>query len=222
MYIPCDKAFPRVPKFLTSWPWLWSLTYFEKTLTLVIASLPEEVGLSYFHMCIPCSNTFNALPWFSDLVTLTSPGCSFLKKIVLDYDFWIRGVTHCCYLHMVAAGELCCLLWQLWLCESLKSDRYFKLQALQYFWAAEEFCRWLEALCRGIYKWQLCWVRLPSSLYWNYLEKKSKLRAIYLCLEALHPFVHIISHWQMKPRSHHEKWNNWSHHDKWNHDPISP
>ena len=32
-----------------------------------------------------------------------------LKKIVLDYDFWIRGVSYCCYLHMVAAGELCCL-----------------------------------------------------------------------------------------------------------------
>ena len=30
MCIPCDKTFPWVPKFLTSWPWPWSLTYFKK------------------------------------------------------------------------------------------------------------------------------------------------------------------------------------------------
>ena len=27
----------------------------------------------------------------------------------MDFDFWLRGVTYCCYLHMVATGELCCL-----------------------------------------------------------------------------------------------------------------
>ena len=43
-----------------------------------------------------------------DLVTLTFQ-VVLLKKIVLDYDFWISGVTYCCYLHMVATGELCCL-----------------------------------------------------------------------------------------------------------------
>ena len=46
MYIPYDKTFPSEPKFLTWWP--WSLTYFQKTLTLAIGSEPEEVGLSYF------------------------------------------------------------------------------------------------------------------------------------------------------------------------------
>ena len=43
-----------------------------------------------------------------DLVTLTLQ-VDLLKKNFLDYDFWIRGVTFCCYLHMVADGELCCL-----------------------------------------------------------------------------------------------------------------
>ena len=28
MCIPCDKTFPWIPKFLTQWPWPWSLTYF--------------------------------------------------------------------------------------------------------------------------------------------------------------------------------------------------
>ena len=36
-------------------------------------------------------------------------GCPSLEKIVLDYDFLIRGVTYCCYLQMVAASELHCL-----------------------------------------------------------------------------------------------------------------
>ena len=69
---------------------------------------PEEVRAFIFHMCISCSKTFNAVPyfWCSDL---DLEGWPTLKKIVLDYDFWIRGVTYCCYLHMVAAGELCCL-----------------------------------------------------------------------------------------------------------------
>ena len=44
--------------------------------------------------------------WSSDL---DLSGCPTLKKIVMDYDFWIRGVTYCCHLHTVAAGELCCL-----------------------------------------------------------------------------------------------------------------
>ena len=44
--------------------------------------------------------------WRSDL---DLEGWPTFKKIVLDYDFWIREVTYCCYLHMVAAGELCCL-----------------------------------------------------------------------------------------------------------------
>ena len=44
-----------------------------------------------------------------DVVTLTLKVDLLYKKNDRDYDFWIRGVTFCCYLHMVAAGELCCL-----------------------------------------------------------------------------------------------------------------
>ena len=44
-----------------------------------------------------------------DLLNLTLKVDLLFKKIDQDYDFWIRGVTYCCYLHMVAAGELCCL-----------------------------------------------------------------------------------------------------------------
>ena len=46
--IPCDKTFPSIPKFLTSWPWTWLLTYFWKNLTLAITFEPKEIGLSYF------------------------------------------------------------------------------------------------------------------------------------------------------------------------------
>ena len=50
-----------------------------------------------------------------EVVTLTLKVDLLYKNIDWDYDFWVRGVTYCCYLHMVAAGELCCLFWQLWL-----------------------------------------------------------------------------------------------------------
>ena len=42
-------------------------------------------------------------------IDLDIKGWPTFKKIVLDYDFWIWEVTYCSYLHMVAAGELCCL-----------------------------------------------------------------------------------------------------------------
>ena len=46
--IPCDKTCLSIPKFLTSWPWPWLLTYFRKNLTLVRTFKTKEVGLSYF------------------------------------------------------------------------------------------------------------------------------------------------------------------------------
>ena len=81
-----------------------------------------------FHMCFLCSKTFNAVPWFwpSDLTDLDLVGWPTLKKIVLG--FWIRGVTYCCYLHLVAASELCCLLWQLWYLVILTLNIYLLLK----------------------------------------------------------------------------------------------
>ena len=100
---------------------LWQYLYFFDLVTLTYKfdlllknfnldhSFVTRRGRSFiFHICIPCSKTFNVVPWFwcSDL---DLEGWPTFKKIVLDYDFWIRGVTYCCYLHMVPAGELCCL-----------------------------------------------------------------------------------------------------------------
>ena len=57
--IPCDKIFRSIPKFLTSWPWPWLLTYFWKNLTLAITFEPKEIGLSYVTCyCISCGKTF--------------------------------------------------------------------------------------------------------------------------------------------------------------------
>ena len=43
-----------------------------------------------------------------DVVTLTLK-VDLLKKNDQAYDFWIRGYLLLLFLHMVAAGELCCL-----------------------------------------------------------------------------------------------------------------
>ena len=48
MCISCGKTFLLIPKYLTSWPWPWLLTYFWKNLTLAITFEPKEIGLSYF------------------------------------------------------------------------------------------------------------------------------------------------------------------------------
>ena len=48
MYIPCDEAFPFIPKLLTLWPWPWPLTYISETLAFAMFLGPLEVGLSYF------------------------------------------------------------------------------------------------------------------------------------------------------------------------------
>ena len=50
--------------------------------------------------------TLNLRIWPSDL---DFAGWLPFRKIVVGYDFWIRRVTYCCYLHIVVAGELCCL-----------------------------------------------------------------------------------------------------------------
>ena len=41
MWIPCDKTFLSIPKFLTLWPWPWHLTFFSKNLTLAISFEPK-------------------------------------------------------------------------------------------------------------------------------------------------------------------------------------
>ena len=43
-----------------------------------------------------------------DLVTLTLQ-VDLLKKLSWTMTFETEGFTYCCYVHMVAAGELCCL-----------------------------------------------------------------------------------------------------------------
>ena len=72
--ISCDKTFLSIPKFLTSWPWPWLLTYFWKNLTLAITFEPKEIGLSYF-ICV---------------FLVTRPFCRYQNIWLhdLDLDFW--------------------------------------------------------------------------------------------------------------------------------------
>ena len=107
---PCHKTFLWIPKF---WPSYLDLEICP-TLTnfnLGISFLTRRGRAFIFHVCIPCSKIFNAVPtnMIFDVVTLTLKFDLLYKTIDGDYDFWITGVIYCCYLHMVAAGELCCL-----------------------------------------------------------------------------------------------------------------
>ena len=48
MSIPCDETFLWVPLFFTLWSWLWSLTHFLKTLTLLITFEQWVLEVWYF------------------------------------------------------------------------------------------------------------------------------------------------------------------------------
>ena len=73
--MPCDKTFLLIPKFLTSWPWPWLLTYFwKKNLTLATTFEPKEIGLSYFTCVL--------------LVARTSCWNQNFFPRDLDLDFW--------------------------------------------------------------------------------------------------------------------------------------
>ena len=69
MCISCGKTFLVTPKFLTSWPWPWILTYFWKNLTLTITFEPKVIGLSYYTCLFPVTKPFCWYQYFwpSDL-----------------------------------------------------------------------------------------------------------------------------------------------------------
>ena len=46
--IPCDKTFSWVPLFFNLWHWPWRLTYFLKTLTLIISFEQWDLDIWYF------------------------------------------------------------------------------------------------------------------------------------------------------------------------------
>ena len=83
LYIPCDKTFPWVPKFLTSWPWPWSLTYFKKNFNLGHCFLTRRGRAFIFHLYILCDKTFPWEPKFFYFVTLTLKFSLFSKTLTL-------------------------------------------------------------------------------------------------------------------------------------------
>ena len=89
MCICCDKTFLPIPKFLTSWPWPWLLTYFWKNLTLAITFEPKEIGLSYFTCIFVKARPFCRYQnfWLRDLNLDFWPT---LKKLNLGNNFWTK------------------------------------------------------------------------------------------------------------------------------------
>ena len=90
MCISYDKTFLSIPKFLTSWPWPWLLTYFWKNLTLVITFEPKEIGLSYFTCVFLMTRPFCRCQsfWLRNLDLDFWP--TFEKKLNLGNNFWTK------------------------------------------------------------------------------------------------------------------------------------
>ena len=88
--IPCDKTFLSIPKFLTSWPWPWLLTYFWKNLTLATTFKTQEIGLSYL-TCVFLVARPSCWNQNFYLVTLTLTFDVLLKKLNLDHNFWTKS-----------------------------------------------------------------------------------------------------------------------------------
>ena len=64
MSIPCNKTFQWVPLFFTLWPWPWSLTYFLKTLTLLITLEQWVLELWYFTWVFLVTRPFSGYHYF--------------------------------------------------------------------------------------------------------------------------------------------------------------
>ena len=62
---------PKLPTFLTLWPWPWSLTYFLKTWTLLITFWTASSRGLIFHMSILWDKNTLWVPIILTLVTLT-------------------------------------------------------------------------------------------------------------------------------------------------------
>ena len=133
MYIPYDKTFPSVPKFLTWWPWPWSLTYFQKTSTLAIDYLPGEVGLSYFTCAF-----FVARPsmryhdfWPSDLNDLDLVGWPPLKKYCPRFlnqrGYLLLLFTYGCRRRAMLSSLTTLVFF--WICETLNLSCWITLQS---------------------------------------------------------------------------------------------
>ena len=107
---PVTRPFHGYQNF---WPWPWSLTYFKKNFYLSHRFLTRRGRAFIFHICIPCSKTFGAVPWF---LTYWSWPCKltyFKKKIVLD---WLLNQRR--YLLLLFTYGYCLRamlsFWQLW------------------------------------------------------------------------------------------------------------
>ena len=71
MSIPCDKTFLCVLIYFTLWPWILSLSYFLKTLTLQITFEQLVVELWYFTGASLVIRLFRGFHYFLPCVTFT-------------------------------------------------------------------------------------------------------------------------------------------------------
>ena len=70
------------------WPWPWSMTYFWKTLALVITFLPEVIGFSYCTCVFPVTRPFTWYHnfWLCDLDLEVWPTFGKLQPLLLFSD----------------------------------------------------------------------------------------------------------------------------------------
>ena len=91
MNTSCDMTFPWIPTFLTLWSWLWSLTYFLKTLTLHANNFwTVSASASIFHMSFSSDRTFPWKPRFLTLWLTLESGLLF-EYFILVNNIWIAS-----------------------------------------------------------------------------------------------------------------------------------
>ena len=136
MSIPCDKTFPWIQLFLTLWSWPESLTYFLKTLTLLITFEQWVLELWYFtwvflvirpfsgyHYFWPCDLDLGVWPNFLKTLTLLITFEQWLLE--LWYFTWVFLVIRpSCGYHYFLSCDLDLGVW----------TTYFKLNLAYNFW----------------------------------------------------------------------------------------
>ena len=87
MNMPFDKTYLWVSLFFTLWHWLWSMTHFLKTLTLLITFEQWVVELWYFKWIFRVIRPFHGYHYFFTLWRWPWSLTHFLKTLTLLITF---------------------------------------------------------------------------------------------------------------------------------------
>ena len=117
MFVPFDKTFLSIPKYLTLWPWPWLLTYFWKKLNLGYNIWTKRDKAFILHMLVPCNKTFLSVPKKLTLWPWPWLLTYFWKNLTLAITFEPREIRLSYYTCLFLLTRPFCPFRKIWPCD---------------------------------------------------------------------------------------------------------